>query len=784
MYKPAVDWREASPLGNGTVGASVYGAVSREKILFNHESHWYGAVTRPMPDFSDLMPVLRKLLSEKKYAQANDLYVEEYRKRGYNGISPGFIHPGFNLEFEQETQFAFAGYQRVLNMASGESLVTWRDGDIAFERRAFVSRSDEVFVMEIKASKKKSVTVEFWLDAHDLQRCVNVAGKSMAPPMSFETGFRSNDLSVLGTYQDGDKKGVHFGGLVRILPQGGEMSYLEETLKVEGANSILILVGQFADGKKEEGFARVKKQLDGVTGNYARLFKRHEKVHRSLFLSMELDLEVPRKERALTNEELLMRAYQGDYALALLEKQFDFGRYLQIASVNSESLPSHLQGIWNGDYDAPWGGWYVTNENIQMNYWQLLPGNLPGLMESYFRFFESRMDDFRTNARHLFGCRGIVIPLALSPESGLHKLHMPHVVYWTAGAGWIASLFYDYYLFTGDEDFLRTRATPFIRECAHFYEDFLITDPEGKWMVSPSNSPENCTPAHIRGYDQDGNETGYIAIALNATMDFAVAKEIFSNLLRIHEGKKGHEHECQKWRAILDRFPDYQINPDGALTEWIHPDFPDNYNHRHESHLYPAFPGFEVTQENNPRLFRAAQIALDKRMIVGLRQQTGWSLMHMANARARLGQGDLAYECLVIMSRACVGDNLYTYCNDWRNQGITRRDIWGKTAPFQVDASMGLTAAALEMLCFSVPGTIKILPALPKTIERGSVRGVLCRGGVTVSIKWNRKKQKLDVTLISKKAQQIRFIPPLWAGKSRNLKMKANQLIEISMRGK
>ncbi|MDK3157190.1 glycoside hydrolase N-terminal domain-containing protein [Kamptonema cortianum] len=185
--------------------------------------------------------------------------MEEYRKRGYNGISPGFIHPGFNLEFEQETQFAFAGYQRVLNMASGESLVTWRDGDIAFERRAFVSRSDEVFVMEIKASKKKSVTVEFWLDAHDLQRCVNVAGKSMAPPMSFETGFRSNDLSVLGTYQDGDKKGVHFGGLVRILPQGGEMSYLEETLKVEGANSILILVGQFADGKKGRGFCPSQK---------------------------------------------------------------------------------------------------------------------------------------------------------------------------------------------------------------------------------------------------------------------------------------------------------------------------------------------------------------------------------------------------------------------------------------------------------------------------------------------------------------------------------------------
>jgi len=777
MYKPAVDWREATPLGNGTMGASVYGAVSREKILLNHEAHWYGAVTRPMPDFSDLMPHLRKLLAEKKYEKANDLYVEEYRKRGYLGISPGFIHPGFNLEFDQDTHFAFADYLRVLDMASGESIVTWRDGETAYERRAFVSRADNVFVLEIKGSQKKSVTVEFWLDAHNLQRCVNQAGKSMVPPITFGTGFQDGDLAVWGTYQDGDKKGLDFGGLVRILPQGGKLVISDETIKVEGADSILVLVGQFADQQKEKGFSEVRAHLDGVKGSYSQIFKRHEKIHRKLFCSLELDLAVPQKKRELTNEELLMKAYRGDYTVALLEKQFAFGRYLQISSVNQQSLPSHLQGVWNGDYDAPWAGWYVTNENIQMNYWQVLPGNLSGLMESYFRFFEERMDDFRTNARHLFGCRGMVIPLAMSPESGLHKLHMPHVVYWTAGAGWIAALFYDYYLYTGDEKFLRERAIPFIREAALFYEDFLVVDPSGKWMVSPSNSPENCTPAHIKGYDQDGNETGYIAIALNSTMDFAVAKEVFRNLLKHHEGVKGFEDDCQKWKGILAKFPDYQVNEDGALAEWMHPDFPDNYNHRHEAHLYPVFPGLEVSSENNPRLFRASQIALDKRMIVGLRQQTGWSLMHMANARARLGQGDEAFECIVVMSRSCVGDNLYTYCNDWRNQGITRRDIWGNTAPFQIDASMGLSAAVLEMLCFSVPGSIKILPALPKALEKGSVRGLCCRGGVKVSIHWDRTKKKLSVELLSTTDQSVKLILPKWAktGTNKSLRLKAGK---------
>lgn len=216
----------------------------------------------------------------------------------------------------------------------------------------------------------------------------------------------------------------------------------------------------------------------------------------------------------------------------------------------------------------------------------------------------------------------------------------------------------------------------------------------------------------------------------------------------------------ERWQKMLKKIPDYQINEDGAIREWMHPDFLDNYHHRHQSHIYPVFPGFEITKEENPEIFEACRVAVEKRLVIGLKFQTGWSLAHMSNIYARLGEGDRALECLELLSRACLGDNFFTYHNACSNMGITGKMIIGRTAPFQIDANFGWTAAVNEMLIFSKCGLIKLLPAVSSNWVKGSVTGTLCRGGIEASIEWDFENKTLNASFISSSDQTVKVKLP------------------------
>ena len=232
---------------------------------------------------------------------------------------------------------------------------------------------------------------------------------------------------------------------------------------------------------------------------------------------------------------------------------------------------------------------------------------------------------------------------------------------------------------------------------------------------------------------------------MNATMDVAVCREVLGNLCDACELLGIEREGIERWRGMLSRLPKYTINNDGAIMEWLHADFTDNYHHRHQSHIYPLFPGMEITEETSPELYDACRVAVEKRLVIGLTSQTGWSMAHMANIYARLGMGDRALECLELLSRSSLGPNLFTYHNDWRDMGLTL--TWDNNPPFQIDANFGITAAVLEMLVFSKPGLIKLLPALPDAWPAGSVSGLRCRGGVTAGIEWDRAKGTFTATL-------------------------------------
>ncbi|MDQ8195643.1 glycoside hydrolase N-terminal domain-containing protein [Coraliomargarita sp. SDUM461004] len=752
LLTPADQWREALPSGNGTVGALVYGSVNAERVLFNHNELWYGGKIDEVPDMSAELPVVRQLMLDGEYLEANDYYRKKLGEKGFSARN-AMYHPAFDVLLTTDTQQIFKDYSRTVDFETGEVVVNWRDGATEYARSLFVSIPDGISVMQIRANQAGSVSGDVTLDIHDLKDAIQQNGDYFDPGFKYKTVAEDGFVEFMADGSDGGE----FGGVLRAVAfKDGKakavLNVTEEThLHFNNVDEVVLLIAIYANEASETAVPRLKDQLANLKPNYAALFERHAEMHRAKFNSIGIDINTT-EDRSTSNEHLLLDAYSGNAASTeLLEKLFDYGRYLLISSSTAGGYPPGLQGIWNGDYRAPWSGLYGINENLQMNYWQALPGNLQESMMAFYDYFDAHLDEFRYNAKQLWGTEGIYIPPFMSPESGVMRMTAPHVVHWTDAAGWLASFYYDYYLFTGDAKFLEERAIPFMKEVALFYEDYAVLGEDGTYVFFPSQSPEN-QPADMMIEDPKTGRVTKIKVQMNSTIAVAICKEVLTNLIRSCEILNVEAEGVARWKKMLALMPEYQINEDGALREWMHPDFTDNYEHRHQSHIYPVFPGNEVTEESDPEIYEAARVAIEKRLVIGLQSQTGWSLAHMANVYARLGDGDKALEALDILTRSCLGKNFFTYHNDWRSMGVTLPFKWGQSAPFQMDANFGITAAITEMLCGSTVDMLRILPALPTKWEAGQFKDMQTRVGVTTSAQWDLSKKEIRLQLTAGRA--------------------------------
>ncbi|WP_136607796.1 glycosyl hydrolase family 95 catalytic domain-containing protein [Paenibacillus dokdonensis] len=728
-------WREALPTGSGMIGAAVYGGVHRETVMLTHGDLWWQSRTPDLPDVSGRLPELQRLMLEGQEAQAEPVLVDELHRKGYDPVMAVPLPLG-DLTIVSAVDEGFKHYSRELDMQTGEVTVRWKDRGAAFERALFASRPEDMIVMELRAEGSETLQARLSLGLHDPSDVRRPPGRPEAPlPTEVESG---SDGSFVW-YAAQNDNGSDFGAVARLISESGTVTADGAEAVIGDSGKVLVLLRMFVHGSREQEWKRLKAELAAEERGYLELLDAHVREHKALFGRMSLDLGA--EGRGRSNEELLLAAYQGEAPLAMMEKMWAYGRYLLISSSREGGSPCHLYGLWCGEYRGFWA-FNMANENLQMIYWQALSGRMPELLLPVFDYMERLMDDFRLNARHLYGCRGIFIPAPSAPDSGLLKTIAPHIIHWTGAAGWIAQHYYDYYLYTQDRDFLRNRALPFLREVALFYEDFFITGEDGQLISCPSNSPEN-RPGNGAG--------GPKGTTVNATMDFAIAKEVLSRLVAGAEGEGLYPEEIPVWKELLGRIPAYQINEDGAVREWMHPAYGDEYHHRHQSHLYPMFPGKEVRRDKDPALFDAFLTAVKKRLVVGLKEQTGWSLAHMANLYARLGEGNLALECLDLLSRSAVMNNFYTLHNDWRNMGIGLSMDW---APFQIDANMGWTAAVQEMLLYSEPGLMRILPALPDRWSRGRANGMLASGNIEADVDWDLEKGMLNVRLKSLNTDQ------------------------------
>ena len=724
---PATRWTDATPLGNGVLGASVYGCVYDERILINHESLFNWCDDKEIPDISKSLFEVRKLMDEGKYKEAESYYTKKLEELKYRPSS-GKYYPALDLHLLFENKDAFKDYSRTLDMENGVCTVEYVDGDNKCLRQVFASMTDKAVI--IKISSKNPTSLRLALEKHDLTDLPDEGGSSVQKTTPLDDGIYTEFATQGGLNYSARLKILKTDGAVsegkskkRNIDMSGEVSF-NGFLEISGTTELVLAIYVVDNQEsKDELFAT----LDSLNTDYDYLFNRHRDAFSSLFNRTRLTLS-DGENKSL--EELMLDSYNGVVSPSLCEKMADFGRYLLVSSSINCNFPANLQGIWNGDYSPAWACTYFNNENIQMAYWQACRGGLSEALLPLFNLYDKFKEDYRENARKLYGCRGMLLPLFMDNGCGKKKNLQPHVLYWTGSSAWISAIYYEYYLYTKDEAFLRERAYPFMKECALFYEDFYVYDENGKLKSYPSDSPEN----RPNGLYDGGGE---LSVCINPTMDFALLKELLSNLIDSANLLGIDNEKINEWESMLKAIPEYEINEDGAIKEWLHKDFLDNYHHRHQSHIYPLFPAYEIDKDSG-EMFEAMKVAVEKRLVIGLKEQTGWSLAHMANIYARLKDGAGAKKCLDLLLRFCTGPNLFTYHNDWRNMGVTLKYTHAGKAPFQIDANMGFTAGVYEMLLFSSPsGKLEILPALPSDWTSGEISGLYTQIGAIVSTKWN-----------------------------------------------
>ena len=737
--RPAASWEQALVSGNGRYGAMVLGQPADEVIVLNH-ARLFMPLHRPLPpvDTASHLAGIRQMMADGQYQRAADYVVELSHQEGWGDKrwTDPFI-PAFDLQVKMEARGEVKDYARSMDFSTGVAAVRWHDDRGSFQRRLFVSRPDDVVVLSVTGPAGGTWDCRLQLAQRP---CTGQGG--WGPEQAFKEGIKDVSIGAQSqwlTYHStfrrtwpGSLQG--YEGVARVVARGGTTSVEGSQVSVHGAREVLVLlrIDLLADLNNSH-IPALKKGLSAVKADFDTLLRRHAKVHGGIFNRMQLDLNGG-TDRSLTSEELIAKSHVGALSRALVEKQFDACRYMILSS--SGDLPPNLQGLWNGTWGPPWSSDFTQNGNVPAAIAADLSANMAECLEPYFRYLESQMADYRQNARHLYGCRGIHVPSRTSSH-GLNN-HFDGtwpMTFWTGGAGWASHFFYDYYLYTGDLEFLRRRALPFMKEAAAFYEDFLIEGPDGRLLFSPSYSPEN---------NPKNNPS---QACVNATMDIALAKELLTHCIAACEQLKTDAESVRRWKAMLAKMPDYLVNADGAVKEWTTPLLDDNYEHRHASHLYALFYGLPPDIAANPRLCEAFRRAIEKRMEYRRREPSGemaFGVVQLGQAAASLRQADLCYELVDWLA------NLY-----WRPAMTTTHN---RQNTFNVDICGGMPDVICRMLIDSRPGQIDLLPALPGAWQTGSVKGLRARGGFEVDVAWREGRlARVEIRSMLGNPCQVRY---------------------------
>jgi alpha-L-fucosidase 2 len=747
-YKnPASVWEEALPVGNGRLGAMVFGDPVNERLQLNEESIWAGSkINNNNPKALKTLPELQKALFDSRYKDALKLAEENFlgtppRIRSYQPLGDLLIDYKWNIKPDN--------YSRELDLKTGIAATYFSAEGKKYFQEVFVSSPDNMIVVHIKSLDGGLVTASFKLK-REKDAVVKTTG--------------NNTINLTGQIIDEEDMktgpgGAHmkFAGELRITALNGEISADNDMLNVKNAKEIIVRLTSATDyninlldfDRSIDPSATCKTILDATEKiSISKLKQRHLEEYQPMFNRVSLSFGEDTLSLVPTDERLL-KVKNGSIDNGLIALYFQYGRYLLMSSSRKPGvLPANLQGIWNKDMKAPWNSDFHTNINLQMNYWPAEVCNLTETSESLANFLEKLIIPATETAREMYGTDGWVFHHLTDPFGrtgvadgvwGITPMNGP----------WMTFPVYEHYLYTRDSSFLRNIAYPMMKGSAEFVLGYLVESPDGYLVTNPSHSPENSF------IDNKTGEKSQLTYA--ATIDIEIINALFGNCIEAATLLKTDNEFISKLETARKRLPPVIINSKGVIREWINDYDEPEPGHRHMSHLLGLYPLSQFTPDT-PELFSAAEATIERRLSFG-GGHTGWSRAWIINFYARLQKGDKAYENILGLLRKSTLNNLFD-----------------THPPFQIDGNFGGTSGIAEMLLQSHNGVIRLLPALPHAWSSGEVKGLCARGGFVVDIKWNNGKPE-TVKVSSEKGGNSTFV---FKDKVQKISLNAGESKDIS----